>query len=293
MNNIELLDYVEDMDGNFWIANDLRESGPRGFMVYRVDPAGPRYNPQTGQTYVREPDRGIISLPKPYRRIFRPRAFYAEHRPDLTGVWRTYAEALNAVGIEDENIGIFGSYLLGFRIEKDVDFCIYGLDSLARYYVYRDKIKHAVGATSISPEHVAYQVTKYSPQFSVDYPLETIFDRNWSGIQLKNGVLSTPRFIDPSSMLTPPTGRDIHHFHNVEVQSGLTSALLPRCVPVRLPDYSEPFTLISPLWLLQSFARRGDILKLRCAADFERRLLVLDDRKNHSLKYLKTSSFIK
>ncbi len=294
-NDIRLLDYVQDTDDNFWIVNDLREGEPRGFMVFEVCYDGPRFNPAMGKPYQRLSDQGIGPVPEVYKRVFRPLDFYKEHRDELTGVWQNYAVAMNKIGVPDSAIGIFGSYLLGFPVQKDVDFVIYGLENLELYYNNQDFFKQLLQAGNISPEHVAYQAQKYSGAFSPRYDLKTVLGRNWSGVQFGQGVgvLSTPRFIDPNRSITPTIAGENTELSGVEVVESLGSALLPRRVKVRVPGRPEIFELVSPLWMLQSFARRGDILDLCCLADFAQKLLVVSDRQNHHVQFRKKSSLIR
>ena len=108
-------------------------------------------------------------------------------------------DILNKISIYD--IGIFGSYLIGFDIVNDVDFIIYGRDNLYKYYNNIDLIKKYCNCTDISDEHIEYQYNKFKNLYNHNCDIKTIISRNWSGIQVDKGILSTPRFILPERII--------------------------------------------------------------------------------------------
>lgn len=161
---IELLDYVLDYDDNFWIVNALNDYA-WGYMVYSVDSESTRYNEITKKYYKKNLDHGLQIIPQ-YKRIFKPKEFYQSHKESLSGVWKKYITVLNEIGIKDSDIGIFGSYLIGFDIIKDVDFVIYGEDNLKKYYENNEYIKNSINATYITKEHIHHQYEKHKNNYS-------------------------------------------------------------------------------------------------------------------------------
>ena len=154
---IELLDYILDYDDNFWIMNELIGNKPKGFIVYKVDENGNRFNNITKKRYIKLQNNGEVELPKEYKMLFKPQEFYIENKKNLKGIWKKYVEVLNEIGIEDKDIGIFGSYLIGFDIIKDVDFIIYGLDNLEKYRNNNNFIKEKTNTKFISEKHIDHQ----------------------------------------------------------------------------------------------------------------------------------------
>ena len=147
---IELLDYILDNDNNFWIVNNITDNTAKGYIVYRVAQTG-KYNHITKKYYIKDNDsNGIINIPTNYKKIFKPRKFFLENKTKLTGIWKKYVYIMNEIGIPDNDIGIFGSYLIGFDITKDVDFAIYGKDNLIKYYEKMDYIKEKLNVTYIT-----------------------------------------------------------------------------------------------------------------------------------------------
>lgn len=285
---MELLDYVLDYDDNFWIINNITEGIAKGYIVYRVSDDG-KLNHITGKKYIKDNDNnGILEVPKEYKMLFNPRKFYKESKNNLSGVWLAYVNVLNEIGIEDKDIGIFGSYLIGFDITKDVDFAIYGKDNLYKYYENIDYIKEKLGVSSISEEHAFYQYNKHKAKFSDKCDLKEIVNRNWSGIELDNGVLSTPRFIDLDNMSIPKKkGKDKEI--EVRVLEGITSAMLPRSATVEYQK--KEYKVLSTLWKFQSFAHVGDVCMIYGNVDEEEKVIILDDNKYY-LNYLVKSSEI-
>lgn len=282
---IELLDYVLDYDDNFWIINAINDH-IWGYIVYSVNKDGTRYNNITKKYYKKNLGNGLKIIPN-YKTIFKPREFYLKHKQDLSGVWKKYVESLNAIGIKDSSIGIFGSYLIGFDITKDVDFVIYGEENLNKYYQNNDYIKKCINATYITKEHMLHQYEKHKNNYSSETDLLEIISRNWSGVQIEHGVLSTPRFITDKTKI--PNYTDDLKVINVEVIDGLTSACFPRYAKVLYNG--EYYTMITPVWKYQSFAHRHDKIECLAYVDENSKTIFLPNNKCY-IKYLNKSEII-
>ena len=285
---IELLDYILDENDNFWIVNEVNENNYKGYIVYRVSDIG-KYNHLTKKYYIKDNDnKGLLEIPKNYKKIFKPREFYLKNKNNLECVWKDYISCLNEIGIKDEYIGIFGSYLIGFDITKDVDFIIYGKDNLHKYYNNIEKIKKELNVTSITKEHIEYQYNKHKIKFDKRCDLKEIISRNWSGIELDNGILSTPRFIDENNTKMPTKkGKDL--LIQVKVLEGFYSVMLPRIATVIYNN--EEFKIYTCLWKFQSFAHKNDILEIYANVDLENKIIILDE-KNHYINYIYKSNEI-
>lgn len=282
---IELLDYVLDYDDNFWIVNAINDLA-WGYIVYSVDKEGERFNNITKKYYKKNLDHGLKIIPN-YKMLFKPREFYLTHKKDLSGVWLNYVKVLNDIGINDSNIGIFGSYLIGFDITKDVDFVIYGEDNLQKYYQNNDYIKDCINASYITKEHMLHQYNKHKDNYSPKTDLLEIISRNWSGVQIKEGVLSTPRFITDITKI--PNYNDDLKVVNVEVIDGLTSACFPRYAKVLYNG--EYYTMITPVWKYQSFAHRNDRIECLAHVDEQSKSIFIPNNQCY-IKYLNKSPLI-
>lgn len=286
---IELLDYVLDNNDNFWIVNNITGNDYKGYIVYKTVNGDGKYNNITHKNYKKCNDNdGIISIPSSYKLVFKPRNFYTSNKNNLVGFWKDYILALNKIGISDKDIGIFGSYLIGFDISKDVDYVIYGKDNLYKYYNNIENIKQELNVSSISSEHIEYQYNMHKIKFNEKCDLREIISRNWSGIQLPNGILSTPRFIDQNHVVIP-LKRGIDKTIVVKVLEGFFSSMLPRIAKV---EYNgKVYTMLSTIWKFQSFAHRSDELEIYANVNDEENIIILDDYKYY-IKYLYKSHIV-
>ena len=283
---IELLDYILDNNDNFWMVSNITENTYKGHIVYKVSDKG-RYNHLTNKYYTKETDsKGIIEIPNEFQRIFKPQSFYINNKQNLKGIWKKYVNILNEIGIEDTNIGIFGSYMIGFDITKDVDFIIYGKNNLHKYYQNINYIKEKLKVTSISKEHIEYQYHKHKAKFNKKCDLYEIISRNWSGIELDNGVLSTPRFIDKNNM-NIPNKKGFDKVIQAKVLEGFYSVMLPREAIVEYNN--EIYKVYSTLWKFQSFAHQDDIIEIFGNIDYKNKLIILDDNKYY-INYINKSN---
>ena len=85
-------------------------------------------------------------------------------------------------------------YLIGFNIEKDVDFVIYGKENCKKIKNNIKFIREYLGATEITNDHIKYQINKYKGRFSEFNNFDKMLCNKWSSIQIKDGILSTIRF---------------------------------------------------------------------------------------------------
>ena len=212
--------------------------------------------------------------------FFKARDFYLSHKNQLFGVWGQIVLALNEIGVHDEDIGIFGSYLIGFEITKDVDFVVYGDKNLRLVYKNIDKIKQKVGATSISQEHIDYQYNKHKDRYNSNYDLKKIISRNWSGIQIRRGVLSTLRFVEGSTF---PCVKRNKKVKIGSIKDALSSAYIPR--KVILNADGKEYIVYTNLWKLQSFASEKDIVEINGNVDEQNNIITVEEDDDY-IKFL-------
>lgn len=278
---IELLDYILDYNDNFWIIGQI-DNEFKGYIVYQVDEKGNRYNHITKKNYVKCMCKNLKKIPS-YKKIFKPNEFYLKNKNKLTGVWKKYVEALNNIGIEDKDIGIFGSYLVGFDITKDVDFIIYGEDNLKKYYDKNDYIKEYTNSNYINDKHIIYQYNKHKDNYHKKTDLLEIIKRNWSGIQIDEDVLSTPRFINRNKESIIPDNKKREKII-FEVIDGFKTAMLPR--EAKVLYNGEEYTVLSCLWKYQFFLRKGDIVETKASINKDLKTITLVD-SNCYVKFIK------
>lgn len=274
------LEYIKDMDDNFWIVTYQYNHDFYGHPVYMVDEHGDRHHPESGLRYKKCQEQ-YTKLPASYQSIYHPKDCYLSLKDYLPDIWERFIEALHIIGIDNSDIGIFGSSICGFPIIKDVDFIIYGKENLEKYYKNQLFVKSYMNADYISAEHVEYQYKKYGHLYSPLMDLKHILSNNWSGIQLKNGVLSTPRFIIDENMDIPEmNGKD--ELITGTVFDSLTSSCMPRVFG--LSTILGEYTVITPFWMLQSCVKENDKILLYGNVNHDTHTIVLIN-KEHYLQY--------
>ncbi|WP_373262296.1 hypothetical protein [Hungatella hathewayi] len=274
------LEYIKDMDDNFWIVTYQYNHDFYGYPVYMVDEHGDRHHPESELTYKKRSE-SYKKIPNHYKCIYHPKDCYMAQKDNLPDIWKKFIEALHIIGIDDSSLGIFGSTLCGFPVIKDVDFTIYGKENLEKYHKNQLFVKAYMGADYISKEHVEYQYHKYRHLYSPQMDLMQILSNNWSGIQLSNGVLSTPRFIIDENFDIPKISN-----HNETIVGTVYNSLTSSCTPriFSLATEKGNYTVITPLWMLQSCVRDNDKIKLFGEIDHSEKIILIIT-KEHYLQY--------
>jgi len=283
---IELLDYILDYDDNFWIVEQI-DNEIKGFIAYEVDENGNRYNNITKKNYSKAKFNKIEKIPA-YKKVFKPNEFYLNNKKKLKGVWKKYVDGLNKIGIEDSDIGIFGSYLVGFDITKDIDFVIYGEDNLYKYYDNNEFIKEYTNSTYINEKHIIHQYNKSSTYYHEKTDLLEIIKRNWSGIQIDENVLSTPRFVDKNNQHILPNNKN-KRVVKVEVIDGFKTTMLPRWGKVKYNG--EEYKIETCLWKYQSFLKKGDVIECFASINDDLKTITLTNEDCY-VKFIKKGNEI-
>ncbi len=280
--NLELLDHVLDENDNFWVVNEINEKyGPLGYLLYEKVKNSDRYNTMMQKYYIRHLCKELIPIPISINAVFKPQKCLFYSKNILPKKWKGFVDVLNKIGIDDKDIGIFGSYLIGFEIKKDVDFVIYKLENLYKLYSNLDMVKSYLHATNISNKHILYQFNKHKSFYPIECDLEEIISRNLFGMQLENDILSTYRFIDINNTITPNIQNNKNEAIVGKVLQSITSSCLPRFVTLQVGE--KIYKVYTSKWKFQSFARDNDILQLYGKVDHERKIITLND----SFSYIK------
>lgn len=276
---LNLLDYCLDNEDNFWIVNKISNNLSYGYIVYKVDKNGTRFNPLTQKKYSKCLPEKLYPMPakENIKCVFKPNEFYKFNKNNLPGIWKKFALALNNIGIKDNNIGVFGSYLVGFDVIKDVDFVVYGSRALKNCYKNIENINAQLGATNISEKYVQYQYEKFKSFYNPKTSLKKIISYNWAGVQVDK-ILSTIRFILPKKQTIPQIDAGKRKIVGV-VLDGVFSACFPRMAKIKVND--EIYDVITPLWKLQSFAVDGEKLEIFASVDDNKKIILIKDKDDY------------
>ena len=137
--------------------------------------------------------------------IFRPQEAMKKFKNEMTKTiwWQIYRSLIEISGIDQKNIGVFGSYLVGLsqndkkELIKDIDFVVYGKDSCQKLKKSQQKIKDSCGLGNISTNHIKYEVKKLGHGFNQKRnSFAKMLGNKWSSIQVADGILTTIRFVD-------------------------------------------------------------------------------------------------
>lgn len=283
-------DYVMDHQGRMCIVKGYWHStGVLANVVYLPDVRGERFNPQTGLRYTKvidqhqTPER-IVTVKK----IFYPRKCYQQSKitGELSGtIWGTLGQTLEEVGIPSTAIGIFGSYLLGFPVVKDVDFVIYGTENCRRLRQQIKILRQKINATGITREHISYQIEKHAKEFDAFNSFECLLGNKWSSLQIAPGILSTLRFVyHPKEV--PPDIFCHRLLGEKELQGTVRDDFGTNfCPRIFVLDTSEGRYLVATyFWIYQSCVTRG--MKIMVRGNLREGKVITLDEYMHGIKVL-------
>jgi predicted nucleotidyltransferase len=282
--NFTDLDYVLDSRDRFWIIHGLRDKLLYGNLVFVPDARGNRYNRITKKHYKKvilaNMQARIIRGIK-IKKIFKPRDFFIKNYSKLPGKWKNIPKALMAAGIKKQNIGIFGSYLLGFDVIKDIDFVVYGIDNFKKVKKNILKIRRLVRSRRISREHIEYQYRKYKNFYSLKNSFREILSYNWAGLQIERGVLSTIRFVKEELADELRCGRTRIFRGKVLEKEGTN--FMPRIGFVKTKK--SIVRVLTYNWMFNNFLKKGDKVLIRGGYCKKNNTLYISNKK-HWIKIL-------
>lgn len=273
-------DYVQDVEGAFWIVHGYHQQDPILANKLFVPSESGRWHPTERRHYAKVIDQNLKAKQVPRSTIFReffPREKTAEVRRKLRdGVWKRLLDELcDMVG--EENVGVMGSVLLGFPPSKDLDIIVYGLERCAQLRQKINALRSAVGATQITQEHIAYQIRTHMAPFSTQNSFGKLLANKWSALQFGK-VCSTIRFayeedeIPENPWLTPLV-REVELEGVVEDE--LHSDFCPRSCTLNTPDGN--YHIATLFWAYQSFARAGQRIRVHGNVHADGRTITLDE----------------
>lgn len=262
-------DYILTKEGGFYIVkgywNDKKVIAAK---VFAEDKNGGRYNTELKRNYKKisfsDCSQEILSL-STVRREYKPQIALKEKKESLKGtVWHEVLYELVRAGIGESDIGIMGSYLLGFEIKKDVDFIVYGIENCKLLKEKMPSVIKRLGATEISNEHIAYQAKKYSSlhnQESNSFGLT--LQNKWSSIQIKPGLLSTIRFGYKDNEI-PRNIFDNNTKEEIEVTGIVKEDLYTNFCPryFTINSNGEEYTIGTYFWPYQACVKKGQKVKV-------------------------------
>lgn len=296
--NLTDLDYFRTKDDIIFYAKGYYHTGDIviAMPVFWPDPKGDRIH-AFGRKY-RKDVKEIIrnsELPKSALRVpakdivevFKPRdAFKNFLAESKDSIWRKIALAFIEEGIPFDDIGIFGSYLVGLAekdgggLIKDIDFLIYGL---ANFRKLRDgsfeKIREKLGLGRISEDHIKWHAKKYGQYFE---PGPTNFQetlkRKWPSLQIAPGILSTVRFVYKENEV-PPDPVTSAPFEEIIIRGKVIKDegihFMPRVFEIS--SANQIFRVVTYFWAFYCAVKEGDEVEITGTLHKDMVLITLDD----------------
>jgi len=282
------LDYILDKKDKFWIIHGAGKAIYAN-LVFSPDKNGGRYNKITKKMYKKTIldnfDTSSFRF-KNKQKIFRPRIFFKKNYSKLPKKWKNIPRALMSIGISSKNIGIFGSYLIGFDIVKDIDFVVYGKKNCLKVAENIEKIRNLASAKNISKEHIEYQMKKYSQFSSNRSTFKKILNHNWAGLQMQKNVLSTIRFVYYPNEIP----------EDIEVKNGKSKIFRGKVIE----DFGTNFVprigyilsnekkirVLTYNWMFNSFLRTGENVVIKGGYNQKNKTLYISDNRRHWVKIL-------
>lgn len=292
------LDYFRTKDDIIFYAKGYYHPGNlvKAIPVFWPDPQGDRIH-ESGRRYrkdvkeiarhaeipksaVRIPSEDIVEIFKP-REAFK--RFLAE---PVDSIWRKIALAFIEEGIPPNDIGVFGSYLVGLAkkdddtLTKDVDFLIYGLDNFRKLEKGGfEKIRGKLGLGRISKDHIDWHAKKYGRYFEPGLTnFQETLKRKWPSLQIAPGILTTLRFIyrkreiPPDPITSPP---DETVLVRGKVISAQGACFMPRVFEIICG--TTLIRVVTYFWALYCPVKKGDEVEITGMLHESGDLISVDD----------------
>lgn len=254
--------------------------------VFWPDSQGKRIH-ESGRRYCKDVKDRIIKIPvEDIVEVFKPTAAFERFLAESEdSIWRKIALAFIEAGISQEDIGIFGSYLVGLAkrdggIIKDIDFLIYGLDNFRKLRNGGlERIRERLGLGRISQDHINWHAQKYGRYFKPGMTdFQKTLERKWPALQIAPGVLSTLRFVYKKNEIPPnPVASD--PLRKITVQGKVIKDegvhFMPRVFEISSSE--GIFKAVTYFWAFYCAVKEGDLVQITGTLHKDRILITLED----------------
>jgi len=204
-------------------------------------------------------------------------------------LWQRMAQEFVDMGIPQRDIGVFGSWRLGFAVCKDVDFIIYGNANRALLQESIEGYKKKLGLYNHTLNHASYQARVHGEHFDDNCnDLLMCLLNKWSTCAFTSKLTTTIRFVDPEAksgallreLLTGEPDEDAFTFTGV-VSDADGASYMPRSFTVA--NESVSYQVVTPLWIFHQCVANNDLVTVK-GWRIGRRLVVR--RYDHGIKFV-------
>ncbi|MCX6750515.1 MAG: hypothetical protein NTZ83_03585 [Candidatus Pacearchaeota archaeon] len=253
MRMLNACDYILDKKDNFWIVQYTKGDKAYGNLVFAPNSKGERFNHLLNKSYIKVINQNQnINEIKNIKKVFKPRPFFNKNYKNLIRKWKKLADALIFIGINKNDIGIYGSYLIGFDIKRDIDFVIYGKSNYKKLLKKIELIRRIIRAKKISSRHINYQAKKYQLFLSKKNNFEQMLKNKWSSLQISKNNLATLRFVYKNNEIKEDTKlrKGKSKIITGRVLNSLGASLIPRTFSIKYKNKTT--RVLTYFWAYQS-----------------------------------------
>jgi len=257
-------DYLLKDDAFYFVKGYWNTSEEAQVTKVFVEARAGRYNWLTGKFYRKVVRDEIIEI-SDWDMVFDPMKNYENMKEKIPEAWKRFGEILEGY-VGKSNVGITGSWLIGFRDGKDVDFVVYGKKARDLLHSKFDKFLEETGAKKIDEEEFNHFARKYSlfhnPKLN-NY--RVLAKRRWSCVKFFDGehwVHTTIRFVysKPEFPRNPYKGRSAGE---IKVAGYAKEAWMSDFDPrMFYLEGSREYLVVVPWWSHQSCVKEGDFVEV-------------------------------
>jgi hypothetical protein len=208
---------------------------------------------------------------------------------DYDTIWGKIIRELVALGIDKNDIGIFGSKRLDFTNIKDVDFIVYGYNNMLLIKENMEAIKKNIGLYNHTIKHAKYQAKVHGKYYSGrNNNLILCLLNKWSTCAFTPELTTTIRFVNPhvysgkliKQMLYGRRRTKIHSFTGV-VSDSDGASFIPRTFTISNKGLS--YKVFSTLWIFHQCVKNNDLIKV---SGFLRNDTIILERYEHGIRFI-------
>ncbi len=277
--------YVADENGDRY-SKFLRKSFRRD-----IDEFGDSWLSTTKPNYLKETPLGkMILVPtEDIIQVFDPFELSKETKTEIAQTdFQKISNAIEAVGIPKEDIGVYGSYLTGFQNSaSDIDVVIRGINNMTLAKENISKIRKTLCAKEyLDDKKVIATVEKYRSTYN---PEKNDFSprlfRRWSTLRLSSLIIKLMFMYKPDEV--PKNLLPTELTEDVCVEGIVTNdegtCFMPRHFTIRGEE--KEYTVITYFYHFYFAVRNNDKVKVYGSLSKDGQTILLHDKNSHGIQF--------
>ncbi len=203
--------------------------------------------------------------------------------------FQSVVDTLKNIGIPEEDIGIYGSYLSGlYHKDSDLDIVIRGLDNMAHIKKNMDVIRRALGAFgNLDSKRELRTIEKYKKEYNSKYnDFKEMIARRWSTIRIgdKYKLKLMFNYKDGEKPLNLiPNRFDQEISMGGVVVDDIGTCFMPRHFTIQ--NKQGNFKVITYFYNFYFAVKNGDIVNIFGKLSEDKSTILINDRRMHGIKF--------